>query len=136
MAPDPEIIKGLKRQRGSVKCQVTRLLSTITEETDSLSDYQLAIELDNDDPDHEIQRDAFEQQYFEVADLINARLKALRGSPIRSVVTGRSVESPATVMLKQAHMLLPQIDIKPFDGNPLEWHSFRDTFHSLVHESD
>lgn len=127
MAPDPEVLKSLKRQRGSVKGQVTRLLSAITEDSDmgidsletrnvrlrelldSFSDYQLAIELDNDDPDHEIQREAFERQYFEVADLINARLRVLRGSPVRSVVTGRSVESPTTVMLKQAHLLLPQI---------------------------
>ena len=30
--------------------------------------------------------------------------------------------------------MLPKLEIKPFDGNPVDWYSFRDMFESLVHK--
>ena len=36
---------------------------------------------------------------------------------------------------KFGNILLPKVEIKTFDGNPLNWHSFYGTFSSLVHET-
>ena len=35
----------------------------------------------------------------------------------------------------RAHIDLPKLKIQPFDGNPLEWLTFRDSFNNAVHNN-
>ncbi|XP_029055232.2 uncharacterized protein LOC114882514 [Osmia bicornis bicornis] len=145
-------IKLLKRQRANVKAQVTRILSYLEEHADtsitaletrqskleqmfnSFSELQTAIEVRDEASDPSLEWESFEEQYYRAAEMINDRLKDLRGIS-GPVTTNRIlVDSPSTV--KQTSSLLRKIEIKPFDGNPIEWHSFHDTFKSLVHDNE
>ncbi|CAK9834532.1 hypothetical protein ANTRET_LOCUS11048 [Anthophora retusa] len=144
-------IKALRKQRAIVKAQLTRLQSFLEDQREisitaleirhskleqmfnSFTEIQTIIETKDEESDHAPEWDSFEEQYYKVAETINNQLKEIRGIG-GPVSVNRTVESPNTV--KQTSSLLRKIEIKPFDGNPIEWHSFHDTFRSLVHDND
>ncbi|XP_076387400.1 uncharacterized protein LOC143264382 [Megachile rotundata] len=144
-------LKLLKRQRANAKAQITRIVSYLQEHTEfaipaletrqskleqmhtSFSEIQSAIEIIEENANHAAEWESFEEQYYKAAELISDKLKHLRGIG-RPASTSRLLESPTTV--KTTSSLLSKIEIKPFDGNPIEWHSFHDTFKSLVHENE
>lgn len=78
-----------------------------------------------------------EDRYLQCAKLINQKLsvvKTVKGS-VSSQIVGDSARS-STITVKQNTSLMPQIDIKPYDGNPLEYKAFYNAFNSLVHNVD
>ncbi|XP_043258045.1 uncharacterized protein LOC122400588 [Colletes gigas] len=145
-------IKQLRRQRANAKAQVKRTLSYLYDHEDmsisaleirqfkleqifnTFSEVQTAIEVRDETSDSTVEWESFEQQYYRAAEVIGERLKHLCDN-IQPVPTNRVVaESPSTV--KPTSSLLRKIEIRPFDGNPIEWHSFHDTFKSLVHDNE
>ena len=78
-----------------------------------------------------------EDRYLQCAKLINQKLsvvKTVKGS-VSSQIVDDSARS-STITVKQNTSLMPQIDIKPYDGNPLEYKAFYNAFNSLVHNVD
>ncbi|XP_043263915.1 uncharacterized protein LOC122404086 [Colletes gigas] len=144
-------LKALRRRRAAVKAQLTRLKSFLAEQREisiavleirqskleqifnAFSEVQVAIEIADEESDHTPEWESFEEYYYSAAETISERLKEQRGIS-GTVSANRVVESPNTV--RQTSSLLRKIEIKPFDGNPVEWHSFHDTFKSLVHDND
>ncbi|XP_076661047.1 uncharacterized protein LOC143364788, partial [Halictus rubicundus] len=144
-------LKSLRKQRASIKAQLTRLLSYLEDQSetsitsleirqsklqqmfDSFSEVQTAIEVNDEETDHTAEWETFEEHYYRAAEIISDRLKNLRGAD-RPVSVNRAIDSPNTT--RQTSSLLRKIEIQPFDGNPIEWHSFHDTFKSLVHDND
>ncbi|CAK9799110.1 hypothetical protein ANTPLA_LOCUS1901 [Anthophora plagiata] len=151
-AQESSQMKGLKRQRALIKGQLTRIgtylfesehfdvhelqarREKMTQLSKSFEEVQLAIELEDENSDHDLERDQFERNYFKISGSISRQIEELR-PPNTSVVSGRFAESPNTVMVRQESTLLPKIEIRPYDGNPIEWHSFHDTFKTLVHDN-
>ncbi|XP_076382766.1 uncharacterized protein LOC143260626 [Megalopta genalis] len=97
---------------------------------------QFEIEGEDVSSDHDAERDAFEKHHATIMNSINLRKNSLRNTHRPNLAIRNSTESPNTIKVTQASSLLPQIQIRPFDGNPLEWNSFRDTFDSLVHQNE
>ncbi|XP_053989825.1 uncharacterized protein LOC128882267 [Hylaeus volcanicus] len=145
-------IKLLKRQRANAKAQVKRTLSYLDEHEDMsiaalkirqfkleqmfniFSEVHTPIEVRDESLDSTLEWESFEEQYYRAAEVISDRLKHLRNN-IEPVLTNRLIaDSPNTV--KPTSSLLSKIEIRPFDGNPIEWHSFHDTFKSLVHDNE
>lgn len=127
-------LKKQKRHRGIIKGQVTRILNSLNDTADfpidaletraakleeayrSFSEVQLAIESEDLESDHTIDREQFECQYYQVSDLISSCITALKNVGRTASVT-RNVDSPSTVLVKEASSLLPKIEIKPFDSS-------------------
>ncbi|XP_043259316.1 uncharacterized protein LOC122401314 [Colletes gigas] len=86
--------------------------------------------------DHETERAQFDDQYFKCAKFINQRLRELEPSHViaepGSLTSQPSAISGSNITISN-NSLLPKIEIRPFDGNPIQWYSFHDTFQSLVH---
>ncbi|XP_076248154.1 uncharacterized protein LOC143187904 [Calliopsis andreniformis] len=145
-------LKSLRRQRASIKGQLTRIETylkegehvevhdlqirkeRVVELGKSFEEVQLGIELEDEVSNHDIEREQFERNYFKIVSTINRQLEGLRPSNA-ATSSVRKADSPNTVMIKQENTLLPKIEIKPYDGNPIEWHSFHDTFKTLVHDN-
>ncbi|CAK9797165.1 hypothetical protein ANTQUA_LOCUS1055 [Anthophora quadrimaculata] len=145
-------IKTLKRQRAALKAQLTRLLTYLNETPEisitsletrqtkleqffnTFSEIQVAIEVQDEESDHTLERESFEDQYYLAADQLSDRLKELRqrASP---APLNRTLETPNSIM-RQTNALLQKIELKPFDGNLIEWQSFHDSFKSLVHDNE
>ncbi|XP_046145484.1 uncharacterized protein LOC123988783 [Osmia bicornis bicornis] len=87
------------------------------------------------DADQDLEREQFDEIYYECSDLISHKLRELH--PINNQSTADISQATSTAsnskVIIQQNTLLPKIEIRPFDGNPIEWHSFHDTFQSLVH---
>ncbi|CAK9807039.1 hypothetical protein ANTQUA_LOCUS5115 [Anthophora quadrimaculata] len=146
-------VKNLIRQRATIKAQVTRILSFVKEIAeiefcdlesrrdrldklcDSYEEIQGSIEELEEANDYNNERAQFEQQYFEAKSLLSKGMRRLQ-APVQNVSPIRTLDSPNTVMVKQTNSLLPKIEIRLFDGNPIDWHSFHGTFKSLVHDND
>ncbi|XP_076230308.1 uncharacterized protein LOC116434332 [Nomia melanderi] len=150
--PETAQLKGLKRQRATIKGQLTRIETYLGEDDQfdihelqirkekvielntSFENVQSSIELEDEVSDHDSEREQFERNYFKISSLLNRRIERLQ-TPSNLASTGRSTDSPNTVTVRQESTLLPKIEIKPYDGNPIEWHSFHDTFKTLVHDN-
>ncbi|CAK9800717.1 hypothetical protein ANTPLA_LOCUS7241 [Anthophora plagiata] len=84
---------------------------------------------------HAADRDSFEETYFNlIAEMESFIEQSQAPSRIGNPITGQaasplSSQSPVTVKL-------PTIQLPTFDGNYSSWIRFRDTFSSLVHESE
>ncbi|XP_076228342.1 uncharacterized protein LOC143175097 [Nomia melanderi] len=150
--PETAQLKGLKRQRATIKGQLTRIETYLGEDDQfdihelqirkekvielntSFENVQSSIELEDEVSDHDSEREQFERNYFKISSLLNRRIERLQ-TPSNLASTGRFTDSPNTVTVRQESTLLPKIEIKPYDGNPIEWHSFHDTFKTLVHDN-
>ncbi|XP_076229449.1 uncharacterized protein LOC116429801 [Nomia melanderi] len=102
----------------------------------SFSEVQLALEIEDEDHGHTPEREHFENQYYLAADRLSDRLKALRVDSRASISTNSDVESPIHIIRQTTNNLLPKVELKPFDGNLIEWRSYHDTFKSLVHDNE
>lgn len=148
------VLSTLRKKRSVIKSQVTRIQSYLNEHADmdvvalgsrkakleelssAYAEVQLAIELEDSEVDQDTERSEFEFRYFDILDSIERRLRRYQNlQPTAGISNLRAVDSPTTI-IKQANNLLPKIEIRPFDGNPIEWHSFHDTFKTLVHDND
>nr|XP_034195039.1 uncharacterized protein LOC117611213 [Osmia lignaria] len=145
-------LKVLRKQRASIKAQITRIESYLNEGEHfdvhdlqsrkeraielgrKFEEIQLSIEIEDEESDHNVERENFERNYFRIMSIINRRIEGFR-APHTLINSGRVTESPNTVMIRQESTLLPKIEIKPYDGNPIEWHSFHDTFKTVVHDN-
>lgn len=92
---------------------------------------QIEIEL-LDTEDHKAKLNEFMFLYNNCLDKILMRIKELHS--IKNADSGDSNES--SKVNKFGNILLLKVEIKSFDGNPLNLHSFYDTFSFLVHETD
>ncbi|XP_076396216.1 uncharacterized protein LOC105664283 [Megachile rotundata] len=152
-------IKSLIKARGVNKANISRLIKHIQEHAlissdaletrkQKLEEYYQAFtniqfeieELAEEaklEADQDLEREQFDEIYFECSDLISQRIREL--DPIGSTSATTSTQATANAnannskVIVQQNTLLPKIEIRPFDGNPIEWHSFHDTFQSLVH---
>ncbi|XP_034179509.2 uncharacterized protein LOC117603975 [Osmia lignaria lignaria] len=156
-----ENLKTLIKTRGSLKSNVTRLITYLNAHPDAeiddiqnrkikleegyeaFSKTQLQIEIlaekeKHTDMDHEAHRSQFDDQYFACAKIISKRLREINSviSPIASTSPSTSATPSMPITIKQANNLLPKIEIRPYDGNPINWYSFHDTFKNLVHDND
>ncbi|XP_076230305.1 uncharacterized protein LOC143176843, partial [Nomia melanderi] len=145
-------LKGLKRQRRSIKGQLTRIENYVNEGVHSnIHEFQVRkervnelfrifdgvqsnIELEDEVSDHELEREQFERSYFKIISAINGHIEGLQSSGT-STNPLRATDSPSTITVRQEGALLPKIEIKPYNGDPIEWHSFHDTFKTLVHDN-
>ncbi|XP_076645559.1 uncharacterized protein LOC143355009 [Halictus rubicundus] len=90
-----------------------------------------------DTPHEEAQlaeREQFEDSYFKIMSKAEGRLVHARGEAGPST----SITNSATPVPSDPHPAtrLPVIKLPSFDGNLTEWIRFRDTFSSLVHDSE
>ena len=82
-------------------------------------------------PDDEI--DAYKQKYDDICDLADSLTNVLHG--IRIGLAQSAASSSTSLSSASAVTKLPKLDLKQFDGNLLEWISFRDIFESAVHQN-
>ncbi|CAK9822943.1 hypothetical protein ANTRET_LOCUS1374 [Anthophora retusa] len=155
----PAQLRSLIKTRAIIKGNVTRLIGYFSESAEvDIDDIetrkakleesyqaflktQLEIEILGEeiqlDSDQELERSRFEEHYFKCAKVINQRLRALSGNQTTSEPGTPSSHSGSTrnsnITINHGNTLLPKIEIRPFDGNPIDWYSFHDTFQSLVH---
>ncbi|XP_076649206.1 uncharacterized protein LOC143356978 [Halictus rubicundus] len=151
-------IKSLIKARSVNKANITRLITHIKKHPDMDIDqletrkmrldgyYQsfentqveieeLAEEAELGD-DQNIERERFDELFYECSDLISRKLQALKAKETLTkpaTNTPESASGTSNLVIQQSNTLLPKIEIRPFDGNPIEWNSFYDTFQSLVH---
>lgn len=138
-------LKELSRKRGVIKAQLTRLesfihgftnekLSQIPTRLEKCGDWwnefeniQFQIETLDDSEDQLLERDSFENAYFDVV----SRLKALLNLATSS---GRAQEvHPRT---SNTEVKLPVMEIPTFYGSYKEWLEFYDTFNTLVDSNE
>ena len=74
-----------------------------------------------------------EELYFQCREMIIQHIEEVK---ITNKINSVSETQEKIAVVKNTNVLLPKIEIKPFGGSLLEWHSFYDTFKSLVHDSD
>ncbi|KOC58698.1 hypothetical protein WH47_09025 [Habropoda laboriosa] len=155
----PAQLRSLIKTRAIIKGNVTRLIGYFSESAEvDIDDIetrktkleesyqaflktQLEIEILAEetqlDSDQELERSRFEEHYFKCAKVINQRLRALSVNQTTSEPGTPSSHSGSTrnsnITINHGNTLLPKIEIRPFDGNPIDWYSFHDTFQSLVH---
>jgi len=80
-------------------------------------------------PDTEL--DAQRKRYEDLCDLADTLCNSLHGIKIGLVQAApKSTVNPSSSVTK-----LPKLDLKPFDGNLLEWISFRDMFESAINQN-
>ncbi|XP_015432787.1 PREDICTED: uncharacterized protein LOC107188906, partial [Dufourea novaeangliae] len=152
MATDQSManVKALIKQRTTIKSQVTRIGSYVKEKSDSnfgelearkekleqlwnaYNEIQGEIEALDETTDYTSESKQFEQHYYEIKALFVNRMPNSQ-FPNRGASSSKAVNSSS---VKQANTLLPKIEIKPFDGNPIDWHSFYDTFKDMVHNNE
>lgn len=84
---------------------------------------------------HAADRDSFEETYFNLIADVESYIESVEG---RNRVANQAAEQSSTPALASSDVKvkLPTIQLPSFDGNYSEWIKFRDTFTSLVHESD
>jgi len=138
----------LIRQRAVPKASLTRMQSFIDTGEPKLNDIHFRFyELQNiynkfetaqcelelsDDTDYSLDRQEFEDQYFEVKAKFNELLHPVvepsrsRHSTSRSSLSGNSNNIRSSHM--SSHIKLPTIALPTFDGNTCTWLHFRETF--------
>ena len=142
----------LVKQRAVAKASLTRMQSFIDTCKRKLNDIQVRFdELPNiynkfetaqcelelsDDIDHSLDRQQFEDQYFEVKAKFNELLHPVvepprsRHSSPRSSLSGNSNNTRRSHV--SSHIRLPTIALPTFEGNTCSWLHFRDTFEALI----
>jgi hypothetical protein len=97
---------------------------------------QSELELSND-TDHSVDRQPFEDQYFEVKARFNELLHPVVDPPRsrhrspRSSLSGHSNNSPR-LHASKSHVKLPVIALPTFEGDTCSWLHFRDTFEAIT----
>ena len=81
-------------------------------------------------------RITFEDDYYTCAELINKGLRQMSSSEVTTNVGEHSQSRTVNLPSRQINFLAPKIEIPPFDGNSLEWHSFRDSFQTMIHDDE
>ena len=94
----------------------------------------------------EDERAEFEKKYYTCLKIIKMRLQAIRAaSPLAQpdaqfiepfVSVARSDASTPQNITYHINHGLEKLQVRPYDGNPREWQSFRDAFTNLVHKND
>ncbi|XP_076658358.1 uncharacterized protein LOC143362242 [Halictus rubicundus] len=147
-------VKSLIKVRGVNKANITRLIKHINEHAQLDSDaletrkikleeyYQAFLKVQSEiedlaeeaqlEADQDLEREQFDDLYYECADLLSQRIREVKSNDSMPQANVNQTTSNSKVVVQQ-NTLLPKIEIRPFDGNPIEWHSFHDTFQSLVH---
>ncbi|XP_029054415.2 uncharacterized protein LOC114881732 [Osmia bicornis bicornis] len=84
---------------------------------------------------HAADRDDFEETYFNLIADVESYIESVEG---RNRVANQAAEQSPTPALtsSDAKVKLPTIQLPSFDGDYSEWIKFKDTFTSLVHESE
>ena len=90
----------------------------------------------SDDTDYSVDRQQFEDQYFEVKAKFNELLHPVvdppsRHSSPRSSLSGHSNHTPRSDT-SSTHIELPTIALPTFEGDTCSWLQFRDTFEALI----
>ncbi|KOC63604.1 hypothetical protein WH47_02485 [Habropoda laboriosa] len=83
---------------------------------------------------HLLEREFFDDTYFRVLSSAEKQLSQVRGS--RSSTASPAVTTTPTVTDSSHATRLPVIKLPTFNGDLGQWIRFRDTFTSLVHDSD
>ena len=96
-------------------------------------DTQIDIELLDDTRDQEIIREELDELYFQCREIMIQRIEEVKTA---NKINPVSETQEKIAVVTNTNVLLPKIQIKPFGGSLLDWHSFFDTFKSLVHDSD
>ena len=90
-----------------------------------------------DDTDHLVDRQQFEDQYFEVKARFKELLHPVVDPPLSghsspcSSLSGHSNNSPQS-HASSTHIKLPVIALPTFEGDTCDWLHFRDTFEALI----
>jgi len=143
----------LIRQRAVAKASLTRKQTFIETGDRKLNDIQVRFdELPNifnkfegaqselelsDDADYSVERQQFEDQYFEVKAKFNELLFPVVDSPrtrhssSQSSLSGRRNVSPRS-HASSAHIKLTIIPLPTYDGDTCHWLQFSDTFEPLI----
>ena len=142
----------LFRLRAVAKSSITKMQTFIETGDRKLNDIQVRFdELPNiynkfetaqselelsDDTDYSVDRQQFEDQYFEIKAKFNGLLHpamdppSRRSSP-RSSLSGHSNHTPRS-HTSSTHIKLPTIALPAFEGDTCSWLHFRDTFEALI----
>jgi len=150
---DPTRRQQLIRQCAVAKASLTRMQTFIETGDRKLNDIQVRFDkLPNifnkfegaqselklsDDADYSVDRQQFEDQYFEVKAKFNELLHPMvdpprsRHSSPHSSLSGHSNTSPRS-HASSAHIKLPVISLPTYDGDTCHWLQFRDTFEALT----
>ena len=143
----------LVRQKAVAKSCLTRMQTFIETGDRKLNDIRVRFEeLPNifnkfeaaqselelsDDTDHSVDRQHFEEQYFEVNARFNELLHPMvdppfsRHSSPRSSVSGNNNHSPQSPA-SGINIKLPLITLPTFEGETCSWLHYRDTFEALI----
>jgi hypothetical protein len=88
----------------------------------------------SDDFDHSIDRETFEEQYYQVKarfyELLHPNPPSLPGSPQNWSEHGGSITS--STHSSNTNIQLPTIALPSYSGDHFQWLNFRDTFESLI----
>jgi hypothetical protein len=144
---EPELRKKLIRQRAVAKTSLTRLQNFIAAAEHKVNELQVRYDelptiytkYDNaqneleisDEDDHSMDRELFENQYYE----IKARLLELLHPSELSNLLDNSTEQNVSNLLPtrgNTQIKLPTIELPTFSVDPCKWLHFRDTFQALV----
>ncbi|KAK2578819.1 hypothetical protein KPH14_011853 [Odynerus spinipes] len=147
-----ENVRTLIRHRDIIRAQLTRLRTALDNLRDSdipaletrkaklveiyneFAKTQREIEALDDNIEHQNIRFDFDDSHLECLEFIERQIYRLKSTPVSEIASSNA--TPVNSTVKDAQFLMPKIQIKSFDGNYAEWHSFYDTFNSLVHSND
>ncbi|XP_012147801.1 uncharacterized protein LOC105663464 [Megachile rotundata] len=139
----------LNRQRDNAKDQVARILLSLLEDPEmstgalmarrskldqmynTFSKTQTEIEVNDGVSNHAEEWQSFNNQFFKAMEIINNQ-KVITTENYRAAPSYKVPDSSSTV--KPTSSILRKIEITPFNGNPINWHSFHDIFKSSVHD--
>jgi len=142
----------LIRQSAVAKSALTRMQTFIETGDRKLNDIQVRFdELPNiynkfetaqselelsDDTDYSVDREQFEDQYFEFMAKFSELLHPVKNTPSRrssprSSLSGHSNHTPRS-HTSSTHIKLPAIALPTFEGDTCSWLHFRDTFEALI----
>jgi hypothetical protein len=143
-------LQQLKRQRAVAKSSLTRIQTFITTGDHKLNEIQVRFdELPNiynkfetaqselelsSDTDYSVDRQQFENQYFEVKTRFNELLYPVDDLPHSRHSSPRSSlsENVSQSHSSSVNTKLPVIDLPIFEGQTCSWLHFRDTFEALI----
>ncbi|XP_076247806.1 uncharacterized protein LOC143187478 [Calliopsis andreniformis] len=151
-------LKKLIAERGTIKAALTRLSRYFHESAQTVSVKALQKRLEANlwlyngyntlqgqierategtdlEASHAADRDTFEETYFNLIAEIESHIERAQGTNTVVNQVAAQVSSPVSTNSPPS-VKLPTIQLPSFDGNYSGWIRFRDTFTSLVHESE